>query len=99
MVIPRSKQFLYFLEWLIFKKNENFDDLFLGRPNWFFSELSYSSKKFWKTGQKAVFEHFLEKFDENLLFFGARSPSKLVYFGAKGAFRKILGSIDQKWIS
>ena len=27
-------------------------------------------------------------------FFGARSPSKLV-----GAFRKILGSVGQKWIS
>ena len=32
-------------------------------------------------------------------FFGARSPSKLVYIGAKGAFRKILGSVGQKWIS
>ena len=26
-------------------------------------------------------------------------PSKLVYFGAQGAFRKILGSVGQKWIS
>ena len=32
-------------------------------------------------------------------FFGARSPSKLVYIGAKGAFRKTLGSVGQKWIS
>ena len=32
-------------------------------------------------------------------FFGAGSPSKLVYIGAKGAFRKILGSVGQKWIS
>ena len=32
-------------------------------------------------------------------FFGARSPSKLVYIGAKGAFRKILGSVGQNWIS
>ena len=32
-------------------------------------------------------------------FFGARSPSKLVYIGAKGAFRKILGSVGQKGIS
>ena len=31
-------------------------------------------------------------------FFGARS-SKLVYIGAEGAFRKILGSVGQKWIS
>ena len=29
-----------------------------------------------------------------------RTPlSKLVYFGAKGALRKILGSVGQKWIS
>ena len=34
-----------------------------------------------------------------LTFFGARSPSKLVYIGAEGAFRKILGSVGQKWIS
>ena len=32
-------------------------------------------------------------------FFGARSPSKIAYIGAKGAFRKILGSVGQKWIS
>ena len=32
-------------------------------------------------------------------FFGARSPSKLVYIEAEGAFRKILGSVGQKWIS
>ena len=31
-------------------------------------------------------------------FFGTRSPSKLVYIGAKGAFRKILESVGQKWI-
>ena len=35
----------------------------------------------------------------NCFFFGARSPSKLVYIGAEGAFRKILGSVGQKWIS
>ena len=32
-------------------------------------------------------------------FFGARSPSKLVYIGAIGAFRKILGAVGQRWIS
>ena len=36
---------------------------------------------------------------KKLRFFGARSPSKLVYIGAKDAFRKILGSVGQKWIS
>ena len=28
-------------------------------------------------------------------FFGARSPSKLVYIGAQGAFRKNLGSVGK----
>ena len=55
---------------------------------------------FKKTVKKAVFGHFLKIFDKkNRVFFGARSPSKLVYIGAKGAFRKILGSVGQKWIS
>ena len=36
---------------------------------------------------------------KNRVFFGARSPSKLVYIGAEDAFRKILGSVGQKWIS
>ena len=34
-------------------------------------------------------------------FFGARSPSKIAFIGAEGAegaFRKILGSVSQKWI-
>ena len=59
---------------------------FLGPPNWFF-ELPQSTvlPLFWL--------NFLTA------FFGARSPSKLVYIGAKGAFRKILGSVGQKWIS
>ena len=43
--------------------------------------------------------HFLKNFDKKSRFFGARSPSKLVYIGAKGAFRKILGSVGQKWLS
>ena len=46
---------------------------------------------FEKTVKKAVFGH--------LRFFGACSPSKIAYIGAKGAFRKILGSVGQKWIS
>ena len=32
-------------------------------------------------------------------FFGARSASELVFIGAKGALRKILVSVGQKWIS
>ena len=52
-----------------------------------------------KQVKKAVFGHFLENFDKKNAFFGARSPSNLVYIGAKGAFRKILGSVGQNWIS
>ena len=56
--------------------------------------------KFLKKQSKAVFETFLKNFDQKIaFFFGARSPSKLVYIGANGAFRKILGSVGQKWIS
>ena len=53
-----------------------------------------------KTVKKAVFGRFLKKLDKKIaFFFGARSPSKLVYIGAEGALRKILGSVGQKWIS
>ena len=42
----------------------------------------------------------MESFDKkSCVFFGARSPSNLVYVGAKGAFRKNVGSVDQKRIS
>ena len=72
---------------------------FLGRPNWFF-ELSQSTvlPLFWQSflRRRQIFEKFWQK---NSIFFGARSPSKLVYIGAKGAFRKILGSVGQKGIS
>ena len=33
------------------------------------------------------------------LFSVRAPPSKLVYFGTQGTFRKILGLVDQKWIS
>ena len=96
-----------------FQKNfQNFDDFFLDLPNRFF-ELSQNTflPLFWlnflrcrqifeKTVKKAVFGHFLKNFDKKKSrFFGARSPSKLVYIGAAGAFRKVLGSVGQKWIS
>ena len=41
----------------------------------------------------------MESFDQKISVFSARAPpSKVVYIGAKGAFRKILGSVGQKWI-
>ena len=55
---------------------------------------------FWKNSQKSHFWALFEKFwQKNRVIFGARSHSKLVYIGAKGAFRKILWSGGQKWIS
>ena len=42
--------------------------------------------------KRAVFGHFLENFTKNRVFFGARSPSKLVFIGA---FRKFLGSVTK----
>ena len=75
---------------------QNFDDLFFrstklifrALPKYYFAPIL---GRFW-----ALFEKFWQK---NCVFFGARSPSDLVYIGAKGAFRKILGSVGQKWIS
>ena len=57
------------------------------------------TKFFKKHVKNAVFGHFLETFDKKTRFFDARSPSKLVYIGARGAFGQILGSVGQKWIS
>ena len=98
----------------IFKKfSKILTTFFLGQPNWFF-ELSRSTvlPLFWlnflrsrqifekKTIKKAFFGHFLKKFYKKIAFFWrVRSPSELVYIGAVGAFRKILGSVGQKWIS
>ena len=53
-----------------------------------------------KRPKKCVFRLFLKIFNQKIAFFSARAPpSKLVFIGAEGAFRKILGSVCQKWIS
>ena len=55
---------------------------------------------FWKNSQKKPFlGTFWKILTKNSVFFGARSPSKLVYISAEGVFRKSLGSVGQKWIS
>ena len=55
-----------------------------------------ADKIFWKNKAK---KPFLGTFFWAItFFFGEFSPSKLVYIGAKGAFRKILGSVGEKWI-
>ena len=43
--------------------------------------------------------NFWKILTEKLRVFGARSLSKLVYIGAKGAFRKIFGLVGIKWLS
>ena len=84
------------------KRNRKFWRLFfLGRPNWFF-EPSQSTvlPLCWQNFLRRVFRHFLENFDQKNCVFSARAPpSKLVNNGAEGDFRKILGSVGQKWIS
>ena len=55
---------------------------------------------FEKIGQKSSFLALLENVDKKIPFFWRALPlTKLVYIGAKGAFRKILGPVDQKSIS
>ena len=91
---------------------QNFDDLFFRSTKLIFRALpkhcfartlakfSAPQANFWKNSQKSRFWALFEKFwQKNRVFFGARSPSKLVYIGAKGALRKTLGSVGQKWSS
>ena len=50
---------------------------------------------------KNAFWGFFGKVLPKSRVFSARAPppSKLVYFGAEGSFRKVLGWVSQKWIS
>ena len=78
--------------------------IFLALPKHCFAPIlakfSAPHPNFWKNSQKSRFWALFEKFGQKIaFFFGARSPSKLAYIGAKGTFRKILGSVGQKWIS
>ena len=44
--------------------------------------------------------HFFENYKQKTaVYFGARLPSKLVYIGAKGVFRKKFGVRHQTWLS
>ena len=72
--------------------------IFRALPKHCFAPILAKFKK--KQSKKPFFWHFLKNVDKKIaFFFGARSPSKLVYIGAQGAFRKIVGSVGQKWIS
>ena len=49
---------------------------------------------------KNAFLAFFENFDQKIAFFLARAPhSKLVYIGAQGAFKNILGPVTNMDIS
>ena len=67
----------------------------------YFGKIFCAAGKFLKKQSKKPFLNTFWKIltKKSRFFFGARSPSKLVYIGAKGAFKKILGSVGQKWIS
>ena len=52
-----------------------------------------------KKQAKKSFKHFKENFQQKGVFSAHAFPSNIEYFGAKGAFRKILGSVSQKRIS
>ena len=45
--------------------------------------------------EKGVFRHFLENADQKFAFFRRALPLKLLYIGAKGAFRKIVRSVTK----
>ena len=80
----------------------------LGQPNWFsefsqfiintyfmLTQFSAQQANFWKRG---VLGTFLRILSEKWIFWRAL-PSKLINIGTEGAFRRILGSVSQKWIS
>ena len=48
-----------------------------------------------KQAKKGVLGNFWKILTKTLRFFSARSPSKLVYIGAEGAFRKFLGFVTK----
>ena len=51
-----------------------------------------------KQSKKVVLGTFLKILTKKLRFSARAPPSIIEYIGAKGAFRKILGSVGQKWI-
>ena len=51
-----------------------------------------------KQAEKAFLGTFWKTLTKKSHFLARAPPSKLIYIGTKGAFRKTLGSIGQKWI-
>ena len=66
-----------------------------------FAKIFAPQAKFKKNKPKIAFVGAFWKINiKKLRFFLARAPpSKLVYIDTKGAFRKNLGSVSQKWIA
>ena len=52
---------------------------------------------FEKAGKKAVFDVAWKISPKNCVFFGVHFPSKVVYIGTEGAFRKNLRLAGLKW--
>ena len=92
---------------MIFSRGRIFKNDFLSFPNKLKTLVGLIGKKIgkncrqikMKTGYERGFVHFLENFSNKLCSFWCALPSKIVKFGAKGSFRKVLGSVSQKWIS
>ena len=96
------------------KSFENIDDLFFRSTKQIdfssspkalkrrcFGENFCAAGKFLKKQvKKAVFGHFLENIDKKLRFFWGALPLKVsIYIDVEGAFRKIWGSVGQKYFS
>ena len=95
-----------------FQKNvKNFDDLFYKSTKlifWAFrnhykdpglAKCSTPQTKFWKNymPKKTYLGAFSKFWTKNCVFSARALPSNLVYIDAKGASKKILGSVSQKW--
>ena len=60
------------------------------------AKISAPHAKFLKNSPKeSIFKNILENFDRISRFFGARSPSKLLYISVEDALRNILGSVNK----
>ena len=89
------KIFWAFLGWL----NRTFELFQSTKKTLFWPNILRRRQNLEKTGQEGVLRYFLETFDRKIKFFGAHSPLKIGIFRRLGAFRKVLGSVYQKWIS
>ena len=89
-----SKVFL--ITFFYFGQSIGFSELFQITLQTYLDQNFCAAGKCLKKGQKKTFlGNFWNILTKESRFLGARSPSKLVYIGAKGAFRKVLGSVNK----